>query len=381
MRPLGRLRDENADSSRSGKGEHMNLRKNATIMLSPGDCALVSGRGHLVLGEGSVEVLGAMFDSGSTFRIRPGKRFPVYASDAHASINTIGTFAVAVVRDDPIPDSWRKLPDSFLTETTPKVVVLGVTDSGKSALTTYLANISLNFSSRLGVVDGDPGQGDIGPPTCVSGAIIKSKLIDLRGISPSITSFVGVTSPSTCPNKCVSAVSDVANRVLGARADYLLLNTDGWIENGGIEHKLRLLEAIGADLVILLGTDEQAEAFQRRTGAKVVRAEIPKYVLTRSPSARYRMRVSNLLRHLLHAKRLMLNPDLMRSQVKHEPGTLIALMNQGGFKSLGILDAMGIPGEVWAYCGTDSFDRVIFSEVSMPEVVRRLRARAPHGHM
>ena len=91
----------------------MNSKKNTTIMLSPGDCALVSGRGHLVLGEGSVEVLGAMFDSGSTFRIRPGKRFPVYASDAHASINTIGTFAVAVVRDDPIPDSWRKLPDSF----------------------------------------------------------------------------------------------------------------------------------------------------------------------------------------------------------------------------------------------------------------------------
>jgi len=354
----------------------MYSKKSTTIRLSPGECALVSGRGHLVLGEGSVEVLGATFGSGSTLRIRPGKRFPVYASDDHASINTIGTFVVTVVRDDPIPDSWRKLPDSFLTETAPKVVVLGVTDSGKSALTTYLANISLNFSSRLGVVDGDPGQGDIGPPTCVSGAIIKSKLIDLRGISPSITSFVGVTSPSTCPNECVSAVSDVTSRVLGAGADYLLLNTDGWIENGGIEHKLRLLEAIGADLVVLLGSDDQAEALQRRTGAKVVRAEIPKYVLARSPSARYRMRVSNLLRHLRHAKRLMLDPGLMRSQVKYELGTLIALMSQGDFRSLGILDITDIAGETWAYCGTDSFDRVVSSAVSMPEVLEWLRARA-----
>jgi polynucleotide 5'-hydroxyl-kinase GRC3/NOL9 len=357
----------------------MNPKNNATIVLDPGGCALVSGRGHLVLREGSVEVLGAMFGSGSTLRIRPGKRFPVYAFDAHASINMIGTFAVAVVRDDPIPDSWRKLPDSFLTEPTPKVVVLGVTDSGKSALTTYLANISLNFSSRLGVVDGDPGQGDIGPPTCVSGAIIKSKLIDLRGISPSINSFVGVTSPSTCPNECVSAVCDVASRLLGAGADCLLLNTDGWIENGGIEHKLRLLETIGADLVVLLGTDEEAEALQRRTGAKVVHAEIPKHVLIRSPSARYRMRVSNLFHHLQHAKRLMLNPDLMRDEVKREPGMLVALMDQGGFKSLGILDATDIAGKVWAYCGTDSFDRVVSSTVSMPEVLERLRARAPRG--
>jgi polynucleotide 5'-kinase involved in rRNA processing len=210
----------------------------------------------------------------------------------------------------------------------------------------------------------------------VSGAIIKSKLIDLRGISPSITSFVGVTSPSTCPNECVSAVSDVTSRVLGAGADYLLLNTDGWIENGGIEHKLRLLEAIGADLVVLLGSDDQAEALQRRTGAKVVRAEIPKYVLARSPSARYRMRVSNLLRHLRHAKRLMLDPGLMRSQVKYELGTLIALMSQGDFRSLGILDITDIAGETWAYCGTDSFDRVVSSAVSMPEVLERLRARA-----
>jgi hypothetical protein len=62
--------------------------------------------------------------------------------------------------------------------------------------------------------------------------------------------------------------------------------------------------------------------------------------------------------------------------VKYELGTLIALMSQGDFRSLGILDITDIAGETWAYCGTDSFDRVVSSAVSMPEVLERLRARA-----
>ena len=357
----------------------MSSGKNATITLNPGDCALISGHGHLVLEEGSVEILGAMFDSGSALRIRPGKRFPVYSSDGHVSINTTGTFATEVARDDPIPDSWRKLPDSFLTETAPKVVVLGATDSGKSALVTYLANLSLNFSNKLGVVDGDPGQGDIGPPTCVSGAIMKQKLIDLREAPASVSRFVGVTSPSACPTDCVNAISYVARQLLEAGVDYLFINTDGWIENGGIEHKLLLLKAIGADLAILLSSSDQAEALQRLTSSKVVHAQIPKYVLARNSSIRYRMRVSNLLRHLRGARRLALNPDLMNGQEKCKPGTLIALMNKGDLKSLGVVDITDVTGKVWAYCGTGSFDEVISSAVSVPEVLERLRARELHN--
>lgn len=354
----------------------MYSRKSTTLRLSLGDCALVSGRGHLVLERGTVEVLGAPFVSGSTMGIRPGKRFPIYAQDDHAIINARGTFAVTVVRDDPVPDSWRALPDLFLAKTAPKVAVLGATDSGKSSLITYLANISLNFSSRLGIVDGDPGQGDIGPPTCVSSAIAKSKLIDLRELLPLFTSFVGVTSPSMCSGACIHAVSDVASWVLGAGADYFLLNTDGWIEDGGIEHKVQLLEAIRPDLIVLLGTGEESDALQRRTAASVVSAEVPRHVLTRTPSARYRMRVSNLLRHLRHVERLRLNPDLIPDPDKREPGTIIALKDRGDFRSLGVLDAVDPSGEAWAYCGTDSFDELVFGEVSMPEVLARLRARA-----
>ena len=353
----------------------MSSRKKATITLSPGDCALISGRGHLDLKEGSIEVLGATFVRGSTLKVRPGKRFPIYSADERVAISATGMFTSEVVRDDPIPSSWRKLPDSFLTKTVPKVVVLGPTDSGKSALTTYLANISLNFSNKLGVVDGDPGQGDVGPPTCVSGAVIMSKLIDLREAKASVARFVGATSPSVCPNDCVGAVYDATRRLLADGVDYLFINTDGWIENGGIEHKLLLLETIGADLVVLLGSSDQAEALQQRTDVKVVRAQIPKYALTRSASVRYRMRVSNVLRHLRHPKRLVLSPSLIRGQERCEPGTLIALMSKGDFRSLGILDLTDVAGKIWAYCGTNSFDEVIISGVSMPEIRDRLRAR------
>jgi len=80
-----------------------------------------------------------------------------------------------------------------------------------------------------------------------------SKLIDLREAKASVARFVGATSPSVCPNDCVGAVYDATRRLLADGVDYLFINTDGWIENGGIEHKLLLLETIGADLVVLLG--------------------------------------------------------------------------------------------------------------------------------
>ena len=339
---------------------------------------MTTGRGVLSVELGSLEVFGAIFARGSRIRIRPGKRFPVYSPESRSSARVSGRLRVAIVKGDPIPRTWRSLPDLFLTLATPRVVVLGPTDSGKSALTTYLANVSLNVSSRVGIVDGDPGQGDIGPPTCISGAMTTSATIDLRELAPTVMEFVGVTSPSLCPELCVRAVSSVANYFLSAGSDFLFLNTDGWVHEGGLEHKRRVLEAVGPDLVITLGLSGDL-SWLAPADAKLVVAEVPGGVLVRGQSTRYRIRLANLLRHLRKHKVLTLDPRMIRNPAKPERGTVLALMKEGKVKSLGVLDAIDAAGRVQAYCGTDEFDEVVMGSASVPEVLDRLREGGRYG--
>jgi len=353
----------------------MSVRKVGRLELGSGESALVSGRGHLRVERGIVEILGGFFVEGSSAKIRPGKQFPVYSPDSQASVATDGSLSFSVMKGDPIPRSWRTLPDAFLTKSLPKLVALGPTDSGKSALTTYLVNVSLAISTRVGVIDGDPGQGDIGPPTCVSGAVARSKLIDLRELRPAVIKFTGVTSPSVCRKGCVSAISSVWSNILGLGVDFAFLNTDGWVDDGGLEHKLMLIKEINPDLVIALGLGDRCEEVRQATGASVICVDIPRRVLVRSPSTRYRARVSNILRHLRRTTRITLDNSAIDRSQHPEPGTVIALLSDGRFKSLGILDSLDGSGRTWAYCGTDSFDEVVVGRVSLPEVLSLLKRK------
>jgi len=347
------------------------------MTLNPGECALASGSGALTVECGSLEVFGAVLTAGSRLGIHPGKRFPMYAPDSRTRVEIAGKLAIMTVVGDPLPKSWRSLPDLFLTKTTPRVVMVGPTDSGKTALTTYLVNVSLRASRRVGIVDGDPGQCDIGPPTCISGAVAKSSLVDLRDLVPTIMEFVGVTSPSLRPELCVKAVSSVTRALLSAGLDFLFLNTDGWVREGGLEQKRRVLEAVKPDVVVTLGLNEDLN-WPVPNDARLVAAEVPKMVLVRNQQARYRTRLMNLLHYLRRHKLLVLDPSVIRNPGGCWPGSILALLKNGRVKSLGVVDSVRATSGLQAYCGTEDFDEVVRGSASMPEALEHLRERSRH---
>lgn len=351
--------------------------KASEMTLNPGECALTSGSGVLTVLHGSLEVFGAVFTAGSRVRIHPGKRFPVYAADSKARAGIAGKLTIAIVKGDPMPESWRSLPDLFLRKTMPSVIIVGPTDSGKTSLTTYLANVSLSVSGRVGIADGDPGQCDIGPPTCISGAVARSSLIDLRGLVPAAMEFVGVTSPSLRPERCVESLSNVTRELLSAGLDFLFLNTDGWVREGGLEHKRRILKALRPDLVVTLGLNEDVK-WLVPTGSKMVVAEVPRMILVRNQTARYQMRLTNLLRYLGRHELFALDPSLIRNPGECEPGSILALLKDGRVRSLAVVDSVDLTGGLWAYCGTEDFDEVLRGNASMPEALERLRE--PNRH-
>jgi len=347
------------------------------MAVNPGECVLTSGSGALTVECGSLEVLGAVLTRGSRVRIHPGKRFPIYAPGFKARVEIVGKLTITTIKEDPIPKSWRSLPDLFLTRTVPRIAIVGPTDSGKTALTTYLANVSLGASGRVGIVDSDPGQCDIGPPTCISGAVAKSCLIDLRELVPEVMEFVGVTSPSLRPERCIRAVSKVTRELLSAGPDFLFLNTDGWVREGGLEHKRRILETVKPDFVVTLGLNEDLN-WLVPTDARLVAAEVPRMVLVRNQQARYRMRLINLLHYLQRHKLLALNPRLVRNPGETRPGSILALLREGRVKSLGVVESVSATSSLRAYCGTEDFDEVVRGNACMPEALEHLRARSRH---
>jgi polynucleotide 5'-hydroxyl-kinase GRC3/NOL9 len=75
-------------------------------------------------------------------------------------------------------------------------MLAGGSDTGKSTLSTYLANVALAHGARPCMIDGDIGQGDLAPPAAIGAAALFRQVTDLREVSSSMFEFVGSISPA-----------------------------------------------------------------------------------------------------------------------------------------------------------------------------------------
>ncbi len=91
------------------------------------------------------------------------------------------------------------------------VVVLGAMDVGKTTVTTILVNKGVREGLKVGVIDGDPGQNDIGPPTTISSAVadnLITHLTQLRGLK---SVFVKTTSIEHVWNYVLNSITKLVN--------------------------------------------------------------------------------------------------------------------------------------------------------------------------
>ena len=109
------------------------------------------------------------------------------------------------------------------TQNGPVIVIAGPTDAGKSTAAITLAAWACRRSWAPTVVDLDPGQGDLAPPTCVAAAPIdKAALADSGGIithaAPFLAFPVGGTSPVASEALFRQSIENIA-RAVRARAE------------------------------------------------------------------------------------------------------------------------------------------------------------------
>ncbi|MDQ4100776.1 MAG: hypothetical protein M3115_01125, partial [Thermoproteota archaeon] len=148
-------------------------------------------------------------------------------------------------------------------KTTPTTVMLvGDTDTGKSTLAIYLANMAIMRGLVPSVIDGDIGQGDLAPPTAIGAAILSKQAIDLRdvNVNTNLFEFVGSISPSGFEGLIAKKLRSILDRTRSL-ADICIVNTDGYITDGGLQYKKMIAEKLQPDAVICLGHDAEYELF------------------------------------------------------------------------------------------------------------------------
>ncbi len=256
--------------------------------------------------KGACHVLGRNV-SGQTVKVRAGKALPfepIGRCRLQARLGRGGRLWWADRRQAGT-SMWRSLVDQVfaliaVNKKTLTVMLVGDTDTGKSTLAIYLANMAIRRGLIPSVIDGDIGQGDLAPPTAIGAAVLSKQVVDLRDVevdnnnnNTNLFEFIGSISPSGFECLIAKKLRSMLDRT-SPLADICIVNTDGYVRDGGVQYKKMIAEEIQPDLVICLDDAYDDGLFDGRehmVGSwQILRA--------RSSSQTYKSRIERLNRRL-----------------------------------------------------------------------------------
>jgi polynucleotide 5'-hydroxyl-kinase GRC3/NOL9 len=256
--------------------------------------------------KGACHVLGRNV-SGQTVRVRAGKALPFEPTGMcrlQARLGQGGRLWWADPRQAGT-SMWRSLVDQVfaliaVNKKTFTVMLVGDTDTGKSTLAIYLANMAIRRGLVPSVIDGDIGQGDLAPPTAIGAAVLSKQVVDLRDVdvnnnnnNTNLFEFIGSISPAGFEYLIAKKLRSMLDRI-SPLADICIVNTDGYVRDDGVQYKKMIAKEIQPDLVICLDDDDNNGLFDGRehmVGSwQILRA--------RSSSQTYKSRIERLNRRL-----------------------------------------------------------------------------------
>jgi polynucleotide 5'-hydroxyl-kinase GRC3/NOL9 len=224
--------------------------------------AMVKGPARVFV-KGACHVLGSDV-SGQTVKVRAGKALPFEPNDRWCKLQARLGYGARIWWTDPKvagTSMWRSVAEQVYAmaagkKTTTKVMLIGDTDTGKSTLAIYLANMAMSRGLVPIVIDGDIGQGDLAPPTAIGAAVLSKQVVDLRdvNINNNLFEFLGSISPIGFEGLIAKKLRSLLDRS-GPVADLCIINTDGYVKNDGLQYKAMIAEELHPDVIICLGED------------------------------------------------------------------------------------------------------------------------------
>ena len=158
-----------------------------------------------------------------------------------------------------------------------RILVLGATDVGKTTFARLLVNRLVALGQRVGIVDADLGQSEIGPPACIGLAFAEAPIQSLSELTPHALAFVGGTSP---PNFLLEHAGGVRRLADMVTRDSLVIDTSGYL-HGPSARRLNHVEfdLIQPTHVVGLQRDVELESIlapmRRRDSCNVHTPKVP----------------------------------------------------------------------------------------------------------
>jgi len=275
-------------------------------IVKKGKTLLVDGPASVSLLSGRISVLGAPFKIGEKIIIRDGKRVPFGVKKKATFDLMLGEGAsFEEIDGGTVPPSWENAAKEVLSLKKPvTVIVIGGVDSGKTSFCTFLTNEALRKKWKTGIIDADLGQSDVGPPSTVGFNFVSEPVKDLFEIKAENAYFVGLTSPSGAVNKVIEGLTELKNRVMETDVDFLIVNTDGWVDGeDAARYKIQLTERVSPSVVVgIRQEDELTPILTALKEAKVLAIDSPQMVQRRNREKRKILRELSYKKYLKQAK-------------------------------------------------------------------------------
>jgi polynucleotide 5'-hydroxyl-kinase GRC3/NOL9 len=135
--------------------------------------------------------------------------------------------------------------------------------------------------------------------------------------------FIGTTSPSSVTEKVKEAMVSLKKEALESNLDYVLVNSDGWIEgDDAVNYKQQLIETINPDIIIgIQKNDELTNLLSTLGKYQKVIVESPQIINQRSREKRKNLRELGYQKYLRNSKLL----SFPLGWLKIENGDLLGL--------------------------------------------------------
>jgi polynucleotide 5'-hydroxyl-kinase GRC3/NOL9 len=310
-----------------------------------GKTLLVNGSASVKMLSGNAEVLGYTIKENQQIIVREGKRQPFHVLETAEFQISLGVNAsVQEAETSTIPTSWNSALQVVKDiQNKPAVImIMGKVNSGKSSFITYLVNKLIDGKNKIAVLDSDVDQSDIGPPCTIAYGYAVKKVTELYELKVSNAFFVGVTSPIQAAARTSEGTVVMYREIRQkAEADYVIINTDGWVEGeNAVNHKLQLAKQLEPDLIVSIQNQEELKPLLSSINTvPTCYIESSTAVNVCYPEKRIKLRELNYAKYLKEAKIRSLFSSYMEIQEKNvlpkelgkEKGILVGLRDSKKF--------------------------------------------------
>lgn len=188
------------------------------------------------------------------------------------------------------------------------VLLLGAPDRGKTTLAREL--LLRAFTQQLGrvaLLDGDVGQGEVGPPGTAALATVHAAFETLGELKPERLAFVGSTSPPGHMLPLVTGIRRLADEARRRETAVLVVDTSGLVE-GALARTLKQakVDTLRPETVLALQAGEEMEGVLRlvESGSTAEVIRLPPYpgVRPKPPGLRRARRAARFYHHLQRAR-------------------------------------------------------------------------------